>query len=298
VTIRCSGPGRLLLSAVGLASLLLAGCTTPQPTPTPQPAPVAAVQATQVPLPTITVAPVSTATPPPSTAVPSATAPPTFTVVRITPTIDIGTPANTGVDRLKPLDVPTVKPAVTASARETPKPEPTMQGAKPTATRSGSQPTARAGATPTVKPIPKLQVSPTAAATRKGQPNPKVDPQQYAMDLVTDLQTLADAMDELGTVMDAWENGDATDDEVVTGVQSAAATMNELYVREVQRDYPPQLKEIDDYYVETLRAGDRMFQLIVKLVQTGDASLNPQIEKAAKDFQYYGSEFIKRVQKL
>jgi hypothetical protein len=298
VTIRCSVTSRVLLSLVGLASLVLAGCDQTAPTPTPQPAPVAAAQPSQTPAPTITVAPQPSATPPPATQTSAPTAPPTFTVVRITPTIDIGTPVNTGVDRLKPQDVPTAKPAVTSAAQVTPKPEPTMGGTKPTATRTGPQPTAKPGVTPTVKPITKLQVSPTPVVTRKGQPNANVDPQKYVNDLLVDLQALAGAMDDLNTTMDAWQSGDATEEEVVSGVQSAAQTMNQIYVREVQRDYPPQLKEIDDYYVETLRAGDRMFQLIVKMMQTGDTSLTPQIQKAAQDFQFYGQEFIKRIQKL
>ena len=105
-------------------------------------------------------------------------------------------------------------------------------------------------------------------------------------------------MDNLSELMNDWESGAVSEDEMVAGVQHGAKVINEIYVREVQRDYPPKLKEIDDYYVETLRAGDKMFQLLVRLLQTGDASLMPQIEKAANDFQYFGSEFIKRVQRL
>ena len=295
-----------LIRAISLAAVLAVAATACNPPATPTPAPTAttAAQAQPTlppPAPTLAPEPSVTPIPPTPSAVPSVALPPAPTSTpAVTPTITIavGTPiGGQPPDRLKPVDtLPTARPQATAGPRETPKPEPTFSNPRATGTATGPQATPKpAGTAGAVRPITKLQVKATPTVSRKGQANAKVDPQKYAAELLADLQLLATAMDELSTLMDDWESGDVSEDEVVAGIQQAAAVMNDVYLREVQRDYPPQLKEVDDYYVETLRAGDRMFQGIVKYIQTADPKLLPEIQKAAKDFQYFGSEFLKRV---
>jgi hypothetical protein len=209
------------------------------------------------------------------------------TVTTVTPT------AAAAGDSLKPAAsaTPGVKPAATppVQGRDSLKPVETPKPAAPTAAPQGNG--------GKIKPIAKLQVQPTPAApARKGVANSGVDPQKYLTELVTDLQQLADAVNGLGEIMNAYEGGQATEDQVVAGFQKQADIVRAVYQREVQRDYPPQLKEIDDYFVESLRSASKMVDSLVVALQTGDEKYVTEAEGHAQKFEYFANELVKRLQ--
>jgi len=312
-------PGFRPVVAFVLLVLLVAplACGSPA-APTPAPTAPPAAQPTNTAAPAPTTPPTAVPTPPPATptveakptAVPAAAAPSPTSASSGFDSLKPATPTAAGqgqaglppvVDRLKPIEAltPTVPPAggtPTAAAKSgTPSPAPKAGTPTPAAKGATQTPVPKPDTTGQPKPITKLQVQPTPTVSRKGVANPKVDPQQYLMEMAGDLQKLADAVSEAGETVNAYEEGDASEDEVVANFTKAQTTVRDLYVREVQRDYPPQLKEIDDYYVESMRSATGLMDALVMALQTGDMKYLDEASQHADKFQYFLNELVKRL---
>jgi hypothetical protein len=272
------------VAGLSLAALLLVGCAgSAAPTAAPATAPAStATAAPAIPSPTLAA---PTATTSASTSKPGESL--LSTVTTVTPTA-----AAVG-ESLKPATAtPGLKPAATppVQGRDSLKPVETPKPVQPTAAPAGNT-----GGK--IKPVTRLQTQPTPAApARKGVANANVDPQKYLTELVADLQQLADAVTGLGEITNAYESGQATEDQVVAGFQKQAGVVRAVYQREVQRDYPPQLKEIDDYFVESLRSASRMVDSLVMALQTGDQKYVTEAEGHAQKFEFFANELVKRLQ--
>ena len=184
--------------------------------------------------------PTATATAPTSSPPPAPAAPPPATA-----------PAVRGSAAVPPLAIPTSAPAATA------RPAPTT--------------------TPLVPPTaaPRATTRPAPTATRvpgKGQANAAVDPQAYADELTVDLIILATALDDVQSAVAAWREKKLSDDQLLKKVDQTSAALRAMYVREVGRDFPPQFKQIDDYYVEGLRAADRAYAALSRALHNLDSS--------------------------
>lgn len=281
-----------------LAAVLLivsVGCTgAPPAVPTAVPAttPTAAVAAAVQAVPTATL-PVPSATPESLKPTPPAEA---------TSAIPSPTPAGaagSGFGSLKPATSPTVeKPVGIPTAKPTVPAKPgsdSLKPTEPTATPSQTQPTKPATPAGKMRPVTGLKVEPTPVAARKGVANDSVDPVKYLTEMVTDLQQLADAMSELGNLADAYDAGNIGDQEVIAGFQTQSGIVRNLYQREVQRDYPTSLKEVDDYYVESMRSASKVVDIFVVMLQTGDEKYLGDIQKEMERFQFFISELEKRL---
>jgi hypothetical protein len=288
-----------ILTLVGLSvatAVLLSGCGASAPA-SPTSPPAAAVATT------------APASPTAAPATPTAAA---TTGESLKATVATSTPAaaNTG-ESLKPA-TPTAggsadslraatatpsgqQPAATpASVRDSLKP---IETPKPTQAAQPTQPPAKAPSDGKIKPVTKLQVQPTPVPpARKGVANANVDPMKYAQEMVTDLEQLAGAVQALGDFANAYEEGSIAEDELVAGFNKQAGIVRAVYQREVQRDYPPQLKEIDDYFVESLRSASKMVDSLVMALQTGDQKYVTEAEGHAQKFEFFANELVKRLQ--
>ena len=287
----------LALSAA-LAAASVACGAMPQATPAPV---VVVVTATAAPVsPTVPAsAPASPTNPPLATSAPTqASASPTAGAtistsegLRSAPTAAPSVPASSSStsEGLKP------RPTATPAAAPTQKPQPASPTEKPQPTTSDGKPSLAAEAA-------KLRAQPTPVPARKGQPNPNVSPEAYVTEIANDANTMSQSLTKLSQLFDAVEQTDSLSDEeasqVVAVFQKEANAVREVYAREVARDYPPELKEIDDYYVETVRYASRFVDLFLQLMQSGDESLAPQLVESQGKFEFFGNELVARLNKL
>lgn len=294
---------RLLISlGVGTGLLLAVSCTLPPAQPTTAPAvaptfapatPTTAPATAPTMAPTVA-APTNTAAPAPVAASPTGetlrpAGAPTTAAATATPAGSNTTTNPGGFGSLKPSSgttpQPTAvqKPASTPAAKVTPAAKTTPPPAQ-TATTGGQR-----------KPVTGLTVAPTPTVTRKGVANSNVNPEKYVTEMVTDLLDLAAAMEEVSALGDAYDSGMIDEADLVEGFQQQAAIVRDLYVREVQRDYPPALKEIDDYYVESLRAATKMMDAMTLFLQTGDTKYYDEVTKQMTQFEFFANELTRRL---
>ncbi len=209
---------------------------------------------------------------------------------------------------------PTVAPTITA-------PSPAAELPRPTAAVPSTSDRLKPVTTPTTAPIAstnaptsgkkskflipsaaKIVPAPLPTAVRKGVASPNVNPEQYAKEILADLQIMSDSLSNIGKVIDSIENAgelsEADQAKVLAAFQKEADAIRAAYNREVARDYPPQLKEIDDYYVESIRYASRTVDTVLKLLQTGDESLLSELETNLNKFQFFVNELLARAQRL
>ena len=299
---RARSPISTLIGLSIAASVALAGCGGGTPA-----APTSAPAATSA----ITPAAAAASNPTAAPATPTAAA---TTGESLKSTVATATPASTAGDSLKPAtatpggSADTLKPAATATVASRPAvdtPVPVRDSLKPIETPRPIQPTPTPAPTKApsnntndgkIKPVTKLQIPPTPVPARKGVANPDVDPMRYAEEMITDLQQLAGAVMLLGELATAYEAGELSEDDLVVGFTEQSAIVRAVYQREVQRDFPPQLKEIDDYYVESLRSASKMTDSLVLALQTGDMKHMAEAEHHAQQFEFFFNELARRLQ--
>jgi hypothetical protein len=233
-------------------------------------------------------APAATPTPQPIVAAVTATPLPTAAPLAVSPTA-----TSTRLVDPTPAPTSTATPTATPAATSTPAPTAT---AIPTLTVPPAPPTSAPATFDQL--IAQLARLATPTATRKGVANPKVDETEYLRGVANDLIQLSAAIDKLSTTLAAYDQGKASESEVVVAFEETSSTVSTLYQREVARDFPPRLEPIDDAYVEALRAADKMFTAFLNALKTGDKKYLNEVSTQYTRFQYFVGEFQKQVKQL
>ena len=138
--------------------------------------------------------------------------------------------------------------------------------------------------------------TPTPVPARKGVANANVDPEQYANEVVADLMLMADAVGQLGELFEQVDAGEIEEQEVVTILQEQSNVLGAVYQRQVARDYPPALKQIDDYYAETTRYASFTADSLLNLFKTGDEKYVAEVEQNIQKFEFFLGELVKLVE--
>jgi hypothetical protein len=229
-------------------------------------------------------------------------------------------PATTAAATQAPAAAATATPAAAASGEglrsSTPAPAATATAAPPTATpapvasggNEGLKPAAPSSGKPAatqaaqhknrylIEALSKVEPTPTPAPTRKGVADPNVDSDQYATEVATDLVAMAESLGRIQTMLEGIEQETISDEEVVRGVEQEAKILNDIYARQIARDYPPELKPIDDLFAESTRYASRMMNSFVELLRTGDEQHLTEVEQHAEKFLFFFNELMAKLQ--
>ena len=185
-------------------------------------------------------------------------------------------------DTLKPIETPTPAQPPTVPTKE-PTKEPTKAPAKvPTKA-------------PTKAPTKVPTKAPTPAPVRKGVANSSVDPKQYTEEMTAGLMVLAGVVEKFDDLARAHHDGRIGEDELVVGYTKQAVIVHGIYQYWVQRDFPPHLKNLNGYYLETLRSATEMADSLVLALTTGDKKHFAEAEQHAKKF---GQQFVELSRRL
>lgn len=230
--------------------------------------------------------PARPAPPPSATLAPSTpTMPATATVLPPTPTPAL--PTDTAVPATN-TSVPTVATRSVSAPSDV-----TGPLALPTAT-TGPQ---SAGAPTSKFFIPSavaLLVSVSPTPTHKGVANSNVDQVQYVRDVATDLQVMAKSLQDMIGLVDYIQHHSSlsTADQtmILQRFTQDDKAIQGAYAREEARDYPPNLKDVDDNYAETIRYASRFADTFLKIMQTGNETYLSELQSDASKFQFFAKQ--------
>ena len=131
---------------------------------------------------------------------------------------------------------------------------------------------------------------------RKGVANPEVAVDAYTNELRADWMFIGSSWTAMGSI---FSQPARTKDEFrqqVEALQNEAATMDAVYRRQVARDYPPSLRDLDAYYSETVRSINNLHKILLKATQTSDPLVLDQLDPELRRFESFSNGFMLRLQ--